>query len=67
MVHGHPNLDVLDDCDLHPAQCLGCLFGQKEGIFLGGKECFSISKFSFFLFFRKFAKFSMPKHGKKKP
>jgi hypothetical protein len=26
MVHGHANLDVLDDCDLHPAQRLGCLF-----------------------------------------
>jgi len=25
-------------CDLHPAQCLGCLFGQKEGIFLGEKN-----------------------------
>jgi hypothetical protein len=37
MVHGHANLDVLDNCDLHPASCLGCLFGQKEGIFLGKK------------------------------
>jgi hypothetical protein len=65
MVHGHPNLDVLDNCDLHPAQCLGCLFGQRRD-FLGGNECFSISKFSFFfLFFRKFDKFSMPKHGKR--
>jgi hypothetical protein len=56
---------VLDSCDLHPAQCLGCLFGQKEGIFLGGKNVFLVEIFLFFLFFRKFAKFSMPKHGKR--
>jgi hypothetical protein len=58
MVYGHANLDVLDNCDLHPAQCLGCLFGQKEGIFLGENNVFYLKFCSFFLFFRKFAKFS---------
>jgi hypothetical protein len=42
MVHGHANLDVLDNCDFHPAHCLGCLFGQKEGILLGGKSFFLV-------------------------
>jgi hypothetical protein len=64
MVHGHANLDVLDNCDLHPAQGLGCLFGQKEGIFLGGKNVFLVEILLLF-FSRKFAKFSMPKHGKR--
>jgi hypothetical protein len=40
MVQGHANLDVLDNCDLHLAQCLGCLFGQTEGIFWGEKNVF---------------------------
>jgi hypothetical protein len=62
--HGHANLDVLDNCDLHPAQCLGCLFGPKEGIFLGEKNVFLVENFLFF-YFIKFAKFSMPKHGKR--
>ncbi len=35
MVHGHANLDVLENFNLHPDQCFGCFFGQKEGIFLG--------------------------------
>jgi len=49
MVHGHANLDVLDNCNLHLAQCLGCLFGQKEGIFWGEK-CFLIEILLFFCF-----------------
>ncbi len=33
MVHGHASLDGFDNCDLHPDQCFGCFFGQKEVIF----------------------------------
>ncbi len=40
MVHGHANLDVLDNCDLHAAQCLGCLFEQKRRDFFWEKKCF---------------------------
>jgi hypothetical protein len=64
MVHGHANLDVLDNCDLLPAQRLGCLFGQNEGTFFGKNNVFVVKIFLFFSF-RKFAKFSMPKHGKR--
>jgi hypothetical protein len=56
MVHGHANLDVLDNFYLHPDQCFGCFFGQKEGIFLG-KFYFSSENFEL-------AKFSIPQTGK---
>jgi hypothetical protein len=41
------------------------LFGQKEGIFLGENNVFYLQFFALFLLFRKFGKFSMPKHGKR--
>jgi hypothetical protein len=59
MVHGHANLDILENFNLHPGQCFGCFFGQKEGIFLGN-FCFSSEKFEL-------AKFSIPQTGKRNP
>jgi hypothetical protein len=51
MVHGHTNLDVLDNCDLHPAQCLGCLFGQKIWVFFWGKiNVFVVEILFYFIF-----------------
>jgi len=47
MVHGHANLDVLDNCDLHPAQCLGCL----KGFVFGEKNVFVVE--NLLLFFQK--------------
>jgi hypothetical protein len=67
MVHGHANLDVLDNCDLQPAQCLGCLFGQKEGIFLGENNVFLVEKFLFFFVFHKICQIFNAKTWKKKP
>jgi hypothetical protein len=46
-VHGHASLDGFDNCDLHPDQCFGCLFGQKEGIFWG-KNVFIVESLIFF-------------------
>jgi hypothetical protein len=60
---GHTNLDVLDNCYI----LLGvwvCLFGgQKEGIFFFGGGF--VVEILLFISFRKFTKFSMPKHGKR--
>ncbi len=67
MVHGHANLDVLDNCDLHPAQRLGCLFGHKEGIFLGEKNVFLVENFLLFSVFQKICQIFNAKTWKKKP
>jgi hypothetical protein len=67
MVHGHANLDVLDNCDLQLAPCLGCLFGQKEGIFLGEKKSFSVESFYFFFCFSEIFQIFNAKTWKKKP
>jgi hypothetical protein len=40
-------------------------FDTKKGFFLWERNVFLVENFAFFLFFRKFAKFSMPKHGKR--
>jgi hypothetical protein len=48
MVHGHANLDVLDNCGLHPGHCFGCSFGQKEGIFFEKKVFLVENLISFF-------------------
>jgi hypothetical protein len=63
--HGHANLDVLDNCDLHPAQCLGCLFGQTEGIFFGKKNVFVVE--ILLSFFQKSQQIFNAKTWKKKP
>ncbi len=47
MVHGHASLDVFDNCDLHPDQYFGWLFGQKEGIFWE-KNDFLVESLMFF-------------------
>jgi hypothetical protein len=39
LVHSGPNLDVMDNCDLHPDQWFGWIFEPKEGIF-GVSFCF---------------------------
>jgi len=67
MVHGHANLNVLDNCDLHPAQCLGCLFGQNEGIFWGAKNVFLVKKFLFVFVFQKIFQIFNAKVWKNKP
>jgi len=60
MVHGHASLDGFDNCDLHPLQCFGCFFGQKEGIFWG-KTVFLVGNLS------KLTKFLKKKNGKRNP
>jgi hypothetical protein len=57
VVHGHANLDVLDNCDLHHAQYLDYLFGQKEGIFLVEKNVFLVEILPFFRFPEKLPNF----------
>jgi len=63
MVHGCANLDVLDNCDLHLAQCLGCVFGQKERIFLREKNVFLVD----FFVYQKICQIFNAKAWKKKP
>jgi hypothetical protein len=48
MVHGHANSDVLDNCGLHPENCFGCSFGQKEAIFFEKKVFLVENLISFF-------------------
>jgi hypothetical protein len=67
MVHGHTNLDVLDNCDLHPAQCLGCLFGQKIWVFFWGKINVFVVEILLFFVFQKFCQIFNAKTWKKKP
>ncbi len=65
MVRGHANLDVLDNLIYILLSVWVSCLDTKKGFFWGKKMFFQLKIFSFILFFRKFAKFSMRKHGKR--
>jgi hypothetical protein len=44
LVHSGPNLDVMENCNLHPDQCFGWFLNKKKG-FLG--EVFVLSSENF--------------------